>query len=692
MLAGPPAGAQPQSTPFSGTCPNGAPAREARYCSFFVHYNTGDAPLQTMVADFLGVSQASQTRSIGLIIAIDSYPNMPGHDLSAAAVDAQRLQDFLIDNQHFDEVIVLRNADATVENINYFLEDYLPNHADDYKGADGQGKARLLIAYTGHGRQQTPNVQAAFILSSASDPNGSSDIYKMTDFTGDVANLAGHYFHVLTLINACFGANFFTNGNTGAAGTPTAPGSFAITAGSPRDEVQALIPSRGSLFFDLIVNSISRGEADPESDQYYVTTGDGSVQLQGSLTLSLALENYLTGAFYRINAIQKKADPNFLTISAPFFGPVQSGMAQGGFFFISNLPADHQLASIDPYLEPLAPGSHVETASAAAPDIAAPPVPRHHAFIARGASHAEVASAATADRAAAPGPRLHPFGAALGHFDATSNLRGVSLDPMTASAVRTSPNLPVGPISSLKGRPDIKIFKPPVIYPIRGYDFSSADGTIDWTAFANGRLPNFVYARALGWSGPDTTFADRWSHAKALGIDRGAYVKFNYCLSVEDQLEQFRRQVTLDADALPVGVELVTPTADQPGGAAQLQCYLGIGAPEAQDRILRLAQAVEGLSGKTPILLGNSYDLSVLTDARADRYMLWLDAYGPPSAIGSKLKLSGANPWTIWQYSGSLNVPGVGDGVTGEVFFGTAAQYADFRHATTNVALAAVKP
>lgn len=112
---------------------------------------------------------------------------------------------------------------------------------------------------------------------------------------------------------------------------------------------------------------------------------------------------------------------------------------------------------------------------------------------------------------------------------------------------------------------------------------------------------------------------------------------------------------------------------------------------QARDRILDLARAIETRWGKTPLLMGNSYNLSVLTDDRSDRYMIWLDAYGPQASIADRLKLQGQNPWTIWQHSGSLDAPGVGKKVTGEVFFGTPAQYDLFRSARQNIALAAVK-
>lgn len=632
-----------QPAVYSGTCSNGAPAREERYCRFFVHYSKGSEVLPVMVGDFLGITQASQTRSIGLIIAIDSYPNMPGHDLSAAAVDAERLQDFFINNEGFDEVIVVRNADATPENIDYFIRDYLPNHADDYKGADGQGRARLVIAYSGHGRAETADAQAAFVLGSAADPKGSTGVYPMTSFTNAVQHLAPHYFHVLTLVNACFGANIFTVGNPGAAATPTAPGSFVMTAGSTRDEVQSLIPERGSLFFDLLINGVSRGEADPTAYQYIVTDGSSAVQSNFTLTLSQPLQSFLTAAFFRINAIQKRANPHFLAISPPYFGPVQTGMAQGGFFFVSRLPAKPELTalanSLAPYLRPLAAGAVTETAGIGA-----------------------------AVYTPAPSPPL------------------AMLSPKEAAT-----SLPFGPVSSIKGRPEIKVFKPPVVYPFKGYDLSSEDGQITWSALAKATLPQFIYARAVGWAGPDSKFSDRWTHAKALGIDRGAYLKFDFCRSTEDQLKRLGAVGAGDVDALPVAIELVVPTADQPRGGGQLACYKEVGVEGARTAILELAKAVATSTGKIPLLKGNSYNLSVLTDERAEPYMIWLDAYGAPETLAERLKLRGRNPWTLWQYSRGLSVRGIGPHVTGEVFFGTSAQYARFRRADVNVGLAAVR-
>ena len=89
---------------------------------------------------------------------------------------------------------------------------------------------------------------------------------------------------------------------------------------------------------------------------------------------------------------------------------------------------------------------------------------------------------------------------------------------------------------------------------------------------------------------------------------------------------------------------------------------------------------------KTPLLYGNRNNLSTFVDKRADDFMIWLGSYG-----ASGIQLRGSNPWTLWQYSGTLDVKGVGPKTTGQVFFGTEEQYLLFKRGQANVALKAVK-
>jgi lysozyme len=106
---------------------------------------------------------------------------------------------------------------------------------------------------------------------------------------------------------------------------------------------------------------------------------------------------------------------------------------------------------------------------------------------------------------------------------------------------------------------------------------------------------------------------------------------------------------------------------------------------------MNLATKLQQITGKVPLIFGNKYDLNGVLDHDFDRFMVWLKAYdsqGDPASTG--LRLKGANPWTLWQYTGSLQIDGiridkVRNKLTGNLFFGTASQFELFRAGETNV-------
>lgn len=617
LLAGSGVWAVDQPSTYSGVCPSGAQARKEAYCHLFTHYASDAKPgsLDFRIADNLGVMRSDQTRSIALVIAIGAYPNHPGYELPAAKVDGDNLERFLVVDQKFDEVIMLRDGDATVGNIDYFLDDYIPNRAGGFGN-----KARILIAFSGHGRPDTGAQQAAFLLGAIDDVNGTDNVYLMERFSRSVQKLATVSFHVLTLVNACYGGSFFTSATPG--GDPdkmSLPGSYAMTAGSTDREVPSLDAKRGSLFFDLVVDGVQRGWADPLYwEDYASRDGNGQPIRQNGLTRLSALKTYVSSSYDLIDRAKAK-DKSFQPLVSPWFGAAQSGVALGGFFLLS------------------------DTQTGKASDLA-------EAYV-KGTSQPLV------------------FG-----------IPPAPLAPTLA--------VPAGPVSSIPGRPDIKVFKPAEVYPIKGFDFSSAEAAIDWPAFVNAAHPRFLYARALGWRGADSTFQNRWGNAKEFGVDRGAYVKFDFCRSVPDQIASLKEMLPPDPAALPLALELVTPTADQDRdqGVHQLPCYTAMGVPKAKEAVLEYARRAREIYGKVPLFFGNQYNLSVLTDERSDAEMIWLGAYTRDTT-----GLKGRNPWTLWQYSGNMTVKGVGDGVTGSVFFGNEAQYAAFKAGQENVALRAVQ-
>ena len=603
------------------------PHVDAAHCPFFVQFDRQPArPVDARLGDTLGVSQTDETRSIALIVAVDNYPHLAESEqnLSAAAVDRQLLVDYLLQNQKFDEVIVLANADATLENIEYFLDGYLKTRGDDFNAADMLSRARLLIAFTGHGRPDSePQARdAAFILAGATDLATTTNVYRMSTLAERVQQLSRHYFHVLTLVNACFGGNTF---NAQAGGNPNdeaTRGSYVITAGNAKDTVPSLDPSRGSLFFDTALTGLKKGDIDPGYISTTVADQQGSISTrQDALIRTKALFDYIDDAVVRRNVAGRRT-PHYESVPRPWLGPDQfGGPAMGAFFFLTSRPI--QSAQIAPL-----------TAA--------------------------------------------PSGAFAHVLSDSPPVEGISL----ADGLR----IPTGPISSVHGHPELKIFKSPNIYPKRGYDLSSEEARINWTQVARAK-PSFIYARALAWKRPDKSFTDRWTHAAAMGADRGAYLKFNFCLDAEKQREAFRSIVPVDDGALPPAIQLVEPQATD--DAAQAKCYQKSGKAAAQDQMLRLARLLHQDFGKVPLFFGNVYNLNLFLDVRFAEFMVWLAKYGSNGNAG--LKLQGTNPWTLWQYSSSVTVPGIGNNVAENVFFGTGDQYALFKAGSNNAARAAVE-
>lgn len=662
-------------------CPNG-PFAEDKYCRLFVYYEKNEnKKLEPRVGDALGVDKSSQTRAIGLVIAISKYPNMDGVSLPAAETDGKRLVQFLVVSQKFDEVILLADEDANQENLTYFLEDYLPNRANYFNG-----KARLLIAYSGHGRSPTPNVQAAFVLSNAKDYEKPDGMYAMSRLTETLDFLSGKYFHILTLVNACFGGGVYTIVNGGGnADAFTKPGSYAITAGDEANEVFSLKSSRGSVFFDNIITAVTRGDADlDKSGSYMRQSGEGETVRTG-YTRTMMLASYLTRVFENVNKDLKK-DGNDLQISEPWFGPAQKKYARGGFFFLSDSDGYNSLSI---------PDAPLKTPTVAFNSIppSVPSIPDYQPMNTGGGDLIRLPRPIQDIRIASVTPDLQAGGytgripTSFGIHPSFTTAPKFNLPPIPKKIVldiEPKIEFPIGPVSSIPGRPDIKIFKTPDIYPIHGYDLSSADGQIDWEEFIGAEeKPRFVYVRAVGWRGVDSSFKASFEKIRAGGVDYGAYFKYDFCQTPGEQFESAKSLVAQDTSMLPVAILLVNP---QVKDVKQLGCFNQSGLKHVKDDILKFAALVQEHYGKTPIFYGNHNNLSVFLDDRFDKYMVWLGYWGK-----ANMKYGGSNPWTLWQHSGSLIVPGIGPKTAGEVFFGTEAQYQEFKAGKTNVALAAVK-
>ncbi len=310
-------------------CPNGAEVRQESYCAFFAQFRPEGAAEDVRISEQLATDPGKPLRSIAIIVGNDKYPNMDGADLPPAAHDIENLRRFLVDDQKFDEVIILRNGDATKDTIRYFLTDYLSDRAELYRG-----RTRVLFAYSGHGAPQIDNSPPALVLSGATSQTDTANRYPLDELNAALTHIAGENYQVLALINACFGGSLLGIAQGGGnIFDPSSYGAHALTAGAPNELVWSLGTSgSGSIFFDDLINGIRSGAADPD---YHITLVDSSghaIKVPIPIVRLGRLLGYIT---QEVEDLGLNPDTG-KRYSVPWFGPISpiGKVSLGGFFFL----------------------------------------------------------------------------------------------------------------------------------------------------------------------------------------------------------------------------------------------------------------------------------------------------------------------------------------------------------------------
>jgi GH25 family lysozyme M1 (1,4-beta-N-acetylmuramidase) len=322
----------------------GAVVDNEQRCKFIVHYESDNAKPDERIAHNLRLKPGDFARSIAVIVGIGKY-EAKELNLEAANVDVSMLKEFLINNQHFDEVIVLEDKDATIENIRYFLRAYAIERAKLYKG-----KVRFLFAYSGHGvpvtaaddgtSKRAPSPSIGLALADATDAGDYNNIYGLNEIKALFEDLAKNTYQFLALINACYGGDLFSFAMQG--GSPfdmASKASDAITAGPNDEVVYSAGEGHGSLFFETIIKGIQNGDADPLARDVTLGVTKDPKELYGIVRLG-ALDEYLGRAML----IQGDTDDdNAQDIEGNkhhFTGQVEplDGRSLGGFFFLQAPP------------------------------------------------------------------------------------------------------------------------------------------------------------------------------------------------------------------------------------------------------------------------------------------------------------------------------------------------------------------
>ena len=232
------------------------------YWGCFAHY-VDNRSLPEKALNVIGLSTQDIGRGFALIAGVTHYPNMTQEQqhLKPAAEDLGRLQAYLRDQEFFDEIVVLKDGDVTLQALRYFLEVYFPARLRQFP------KSRFLFAYSGHGMaEDEKEYPYGYLLQAtarnlADKENGiSMNVLRL--FVDHIIS-AGH--QVLVLINACHSGAFLNNrpfGGTSTLYLSQEKGAHAITAsGSGQLSWHNPQIGPGSVFFEKFFAGLG-GQAD----------------------------------------------------------------------------------------------------------------------------------------------------------------------------------------------------------------------------------------------------------------------------------------------------------------------------------------------------------------------------------------------------------------------------------------------
>src|SRR5260370_1227017 len=237
-----------------------------QYKQLFFYY-ADQRSLYEKALNSIGLTSIPVGRSYALIAGVTQYPNfsLVERNLKPAAVDIEKLKSYLKDQEFFDEIVVLKDGDMTLDNLNYFLENYFPDQLAH------SPHSRFLFAYSGHGYAvESQEGVRGFLLSSSTtsfkDQENRIDLSLVrTLLCPDIDSAE----KVLVLINACQSGAFLGRKSFGGP-NPLAPGdrgAHAIMASrSSQSSLHLDDVGPGSVFFEKIFAGLEgvAGNAPPD--------------------------------------------------------------------------------------------------------------------------------------------------------------------------------------------------------------------------------------------------------------------------------------------------------------------------------------------------------------------------------------------------------------------------------------------
>jgi GH25 family lysozyme M1 (1,4-beta-N-acetylmuramidase) len=321
-------------------CDGGASVTLEFICRTFEHYIPRGARLvdDRIASRFPPAGpDDSGIRSFAFVVSVSKYPNMTepqDRDLLSVREELPRILNFLRDQQ-FDEIIVLRDEEATAERIRQVFDSYLiPQIRDQYRN-----RARFLFAYDGHGARGSDGTTLAGGLA-LSETRGDNDneegrVFELSDLRGRLEKVGTFAYQSLALLGSCYSGGIFTVTSSQGENFSAARGPGAhIVAASRGNELAWTLPDRtGTIFFQFLMDAVegSTGQGRDRGFVYDVTSNR-------SLPISNTEILRLGGV---INSITERLEPLTNSLTGQSYPQLRVGpMAPGrnypaAFFFLA---------------------------------------------------------------------------------------------------------------------------------------------------------------------------------------------------------------------------------------------------------------------------------------------------------------------------------------------------------------------
>lgn len=335
-------------------CPNAL--ANTPYCDKFIVYKPPGSPVDKRIKSYIRDDNSGlDVRSFAFLVSVSQYPNFSDENervLKSVQADLPHITEFL-KSQGFDEVVVLKDKEASKDAINYFLEQYFLPEVSDY-----HRRARFLFMYDGHGAEGQAQDDAgalALALTTGDSDMDPSHSYSLDDLQSRLRKISNQAYHTLALIGSCYSGGIFPIVTSKGANFsyPREPGSHAVTAAKAHELARGAIDGKGTLFFEELLKAINKSAIAPNGAQF-ISAEEGAPQKVLGTTI-VRLGQVVDAMNIELEDIQiPDTDPTEYGPQLRIGSLVSDETFNGAFFFLAPIEAEKQASTKGDELPPQA--------------------------------------------------------------------------------------------------------------------------------------------------------------------------------------------------------------------------------------------------------------------------------------------------------------------------------------------------